>query len=322
MGCSGNGGNTNLLQAVFDAFGPGCGNLYNETSALYGIDLGGMNGIEPDGGFNSYYSGQYSSLWAWRSIGYSNYNGLQVSLKKDFSHGVLFDLNYTYSKSLDIASESERGIHYLTDSIMNPWNPNQMYGPSDFDLRHQINGYWVAELPFGHGKAYGGNMRGWQDAALGGWQLGGTVRWTSGFPFSAFYGYYWPTNWDEMGWADPTGQPLNEGRTIVNGTPYMFTNPTTAVNAFTAAYPGESGVRNNLRGDGYMSVDMNLSKTWRIPRTDHQNFQIRWSVYNITNTTRFDIYSSQDNVTSGGFGQYLSTLSQPRVMEFSGVYSF
>jgi hypothetical protein len=322
MGCSGSGGNTNLLQAAFDAFGPGCGSLYNETSGLYDIDLFGQNGLEPVGGFNSYYSGQYSSLWAWRSIGHSNYNGLQVSLKKDFSHGVLFDLNYTYSKSMDIGSEAERGIHYLTDSIMNAWDPNQMYAPSDFDLRHQINGYWIAELPFGHGKAFGGGMNGWQNAVVGGWQLGGTVRWTSGFPFSAFQGYVWPTNWDEMGWADTTGQPINTGRTIINGVPYAFSNPTTAVNAFTYAYPGESGSRNNIRGDGYMSIDMNLAKTWHIPRTEHQTFQFRWNVYNITNTTRFDIYGMQDEVTSSGFGQYLSTLSNPRVMEFSGVYSF
>jgi hypothetical protein len=77
----------------------------------------------------------------WRSIGYSNYNALQIGLHKQMSHGLLFGLNYTYSKSLDLESEAERGVQYLTDSIINSWSPSQMYGPSDYDLRHQVNGY-------------------------------------------------------------------------------------------------------------------------------------------------------------------------------------
>jgi hypothetical protein len=300
--CSNGATTPNLLTAIYDAFGPGCGSLYNETSGLYDIDLGYLPGLEPVGGFNSYYNGQYSSLWDWRSIGHSNYNGLQVGLHKDMSHGVLFGFNYTYSKSLDIASEAERGIHYLTDSIMNSWDPNQMYAPSDFDLRHQINGYWIAQLPVRRGKMFGNNMNRFADSVVGGWQLGGTVRWTSGYPVSAFMGYVWPTNWDEMGWANTTGAPIPTGTTITNGVPNAFSNPTTALNAFDYAYPGQSVVRNNIRGDGYFTVDMNLSKNWKI--REKQSFQLRWSVFNVTNSVRFDVYSMQNELDSGGFGDY------------------
>lgn len=318
--CSTGATTANLLTAVYDAFGAGCGSRYNETSGLYNIDLGYLPGLEPIGGFNSYYNSQYSSLWDWRSIGHSNYNALQVGLHKDMTRGILFGLNYTYSKSLDIASESERGVHYLTDSIMNSWAPNQMYAPSDFDLRHQINGYWVAEVPVGRGKSFGSNMNRAADAVVGGWQLGGTVRWTSGYPVSVFAGYVWPTNWDEMGWADVTGQKVQTGTTIVNGVPNIFKNPAQAAGGFDYAYPGESGVRNNLRGDGYFTVDMNLSKTWKVKES--KSFQLRWSVFNVTNSVRFDAYSMQDELDSGGFGDYTSTLSQPRIMEFSGIFTF
>src|SRR5258707_11603118 len=51
---------------------------------------------------------QMTSMYAWSSIGKSNYNGMQVSLKKQVSHGVQFDLNYTYSKSIDITSGAAR----------------------------------------------------------------------------------------------------------------------------------------------------------------------------------------------------------------------
>jgi hypothetical protein len=318
--CSNGATTPNLLTAIYDAFGPGCGSLYNETSGLYDIDLGYLPGLEPIGGFNSYFNSQYSSLWDWRSIGKSNYNSLQVGLHKQMSKGVLFGFNYTYSKSLDIESQSERGIHYLTDSIINAWDPNQMYAPSDFDLRHQINGYWVAEMPVGRGKMLGNNMSHWADAVVGGWQLGGTVRWSSGYPFSAFAGYVWPTNWDEMGWANTTGQPIPTGTTITNGVPNVFTNPTQALNAFDYAYPGQSGVRNNIRGDGYFTVDMNLSKNWKI--RESKSFQLRWSVFNVTNSVRFDVYTMQDELDSGGFGDYTNTLTQPRIMEFSGIFTF
>jgi hypothetical protein len=322
--CSSSTGATtpSLLIATYDLFGPGCGNLYNETSALYLMDLYGFP-TSPVTGLNSFYNSQYSSLWDWRSIGYSNYNALQVGLHKQMSHGLLFGLNYTYSKSMDLESEAERGVHYLTDSIINPWSPSEMYGPSDFDLRHQINGYWVAELPFGRGKQFGGDISKGADAVIGGWQLGGTARWTSGFPASVYMGYVWPTNWDEMGWADLTGQPIKTGTTMINGTPNVFKNPTQASNGFGFAFPGESGSRNTVRGDGYLGVDMNLSKSLKIPHAEQQLVQLRWSVFNVTNTARFDVYAMQDQVeTSNTFGDYSSTLTQPRVMEFALIYKF
>ena len=64
-------------------------------------------------------------------------------------------------------------------------------------------------------------------------------------------GYVWPTNWDEMGWADLTGQPIQTGTTSNNGNPNIFRNPGNcsnaaipcAANGFDYAFPGESGVK-------------------------------------------------------------------------------
>jgi hypothetical protein len=79
----------------------------------------------------------------------------------------VFGLNYTYSKVLDVESTSERGVHYLTEGVVNAWNPRQMYGPGDAELRHPINGYWVAELPFGKGRAIASNAGRVADAIIG-----------------------------------------------------------------------------------------------------------------------------------------------------------
>jgi len=320
--CSTGATTPSLLTAVYDVFGPVCGNLYNETSALYFIDVAGFP-TTPVTGLNSFFNSQYSSLWDWRSIGYSNYNALQIGLHKQMSHGLLFGFNYTYSKSLDLESQAERGTQYLTDSVINSWSPSQMYGPSDYDLRHQVNGYWVAQLPFGRGREFGGNVSKGVDAIIGGWQLGGTARWTSGFPASVYMGLIWPTNWDEMGWADLTGQRIATGTTIADGQPNVFKNASQAINGFNFAFPGESGVRNPIRGDGFFGVDTNLSKSWKIPHTEQQALQLRWSVFNATNSSRFDIYSMQDEVgTANTFGNYTNTLTMHREMELALIYKF
>jgi len=322
LACSSGASTTNVLEAVYDIFGPGCGSLYNETTGNFLIDVYGLPSYLNTGAY-SFYNSQYSSLWDWRSIAWSNYNALQVSLNKQMSQGVMFGLNYTYSKNLDIESMAERGVHYLTDSVINAWNPGQMYGPSDADLRHQINGYWVAQLPFGRGKAIAANANNLLDAVIGGWRLGGTTRWTSGFPVSVFQGYVWPTNWDEMGWSDLTGAPIKTGTTITNGVPNIFKNPTQARAGFDYAYPGESGVRNPIRGDGYLATDMNLSKQWKIPHTESHSFELRWSVFNVFNNTRFDAFAMQDEWdVSQTFGNYTQTLTNPRRMEFAGIYRF
>lgn len=319
--CSSGASTTSLLQAVYDVFGQ-CGDLYNETSALYDIDTGGFPAT-PVGGLYSYYNSQWSSLWDWRSIAWSNYNALQVSLNKQMSNGVMFGFNYTYSHALDIESMSERATHYLTNSVINAWSPQQMYGPGDADLRHQINGYWVVNLPFGHGQALAATAHGALDAVIGGWRLGGTTRWTSGFPVSVFQGYVWPTNWDEMGWSDLTGAPIPTGTTITNGNPSIFKNVAQASKGFDYAYPGESGVRNAIRGDGYMATDLNLAKTFKIPHTESHSFELRWSVFNAFNNVKFDAFSMQDEWdVPTTFGDYTSTLTSPRRMEFAGIYRF
>jgi hypothetical protein len=318
--CSTGKSTTNMLEAVYDVFGPGCGDLYNETSGIFDIDAFGFPAT-PATGLYSYFNSQYSSLWDWRSIAWSNYNALQVSLNKQTSNGVMFGLNYTYSKALDIESEAERGIHYLTDSVINAWDPGQMYGSGDADLRHQINGYWVADMPFGQGKALAGNAHGVVNSLIGGWRLGGTTRWTSGFPASVYMGLVWPTNWDEMGWGDLTGKPIATGTTITNGVPNVFKNAAQAEAGFSYAYPGQSGVRNPVRGDGYLATDMNLSKQWKIK--ERQNFELRWSVFNVFNNTRFDPYHMQDEWdVPTTFGNYTSELTNPRRMEFAGIYRF
>ena len=109
------------------------------------------------------------------------------------SNGVQFDINYTYSKSLDYTSAASRvsfavagyqNIGLVGSRLENAFNPRSQWAVSDFDTTHQFNPNWLAELPFGRGKRFAGNSGSAVDALVGGWQLTGVTRWTSGYPFT------------------------------------------------------------------------------------------------------------------------------------------
>ena len=72
-----------------------------------------------------------------------------------------------------------------------------------------------------------------------------------------------------------------------------FANPTEALTFFRSSLPGEAGIRNELRGDGYFTIDISLSKAWRLGIGRHR-LRFRWDVFNVTNTPKFDVGSLND----------------------------
>ena len=135
----------------------------------------------PKTGPFSFYNPQYATLYNWRSMGTANYNAMQVTLKHAMSHGMQFDFNYTFSKSIDLASDAERvgTIGGIGGQIINAWDPYQFRAPSDFDATHQFTADFVADLPFGRNRHFASNVSRGLDAVIGGWQLSGLVRVTS-----------------------------------------------------------------------------------------------------------------------------------------------
>jgi hypothetical protein len=240
---------------------------------------------------------------------------------------VQFDLNYTFSKSLDLASDAERVGAWaaLSGNVINSWDYKALRGLSDFDTTHQVNGNWIVELPFGKNKHFGSRAGAAKDALIGGWQVSGIYRWTSGFPFSIFNGLTWPTNSQLGGEAMPTVTTLPTTSVSKNGdgTVNVFGNPGAALLEFRHDYPGESGVRNNLRGGGVFGWDMGLGKRWKMPYSESHTVQFRWEVFNVPNTVRFDVQSINTNIDNAtAFGKYTRLLSNPRIMQFALRYEF
>jgi hypothetical protein len=331
---------SSLMQAMYQVYSISS-YAGNEVVGLGNIDL---YGYLTDTSGNSHYfcktpacteglpgdslNNQATALFGWSSIGNSSYHALQLSLRKQSSHGVQFDLNYTFSKSIDITSAASRvgfngGI--LGSQLSNAFSLRQHRAVSDFDVRHQINANWIAELPFGRGKPFAGDAHGVMDALVGGWQLSGLFRWTSGYPFSVGNGYAWASDWNYSGLAQMVSKPKTGVYAQPDGSVSVFANPTAAYGNFTNPFPGQSGSRNVLRGPGYVGVDMGLSKRWRMPVEGH-SLQFRWEVFNVFNQVRFNVQSFSNppsfQQVPSAFGNFTSLLTNPRVMQFALRYDF
>ena len=334
-------GTTDPVQAAYDLF---CGFNANETTAIQILDQSGIPdfnnagvsyhgncGQDPSATIqNCFVNPQYASLYAWRSVGTASYHALQVNLRKRMTHGVQFDLNYTFSKAIDLESDAERVDLLGAGSlglVINAWRPKQLRGVSDFDTPHQFNANWVAELPFGKGKFIGHDAHGLSEAVIGGWQFTCVARWTSGFPVSITNGAAWATNWNFGGNAIQT-QPVTTRLTKdpTTGSVNLFPNSAAllADGAFIKNVPGYSGIRNSLRGDGFAGLDLGLGKRWVMPWKESHALQLRWEVFNVLNLTRFDVQSITKNIDAGGssFGNYSGLLTNPRVMQFALRYEF
>lgn len=306
-------------------------------TALYDMDTSCSPACSIFGPY-AYFAEQYDSLAAISSIGRSNYHAMLVTVRKRYSGGTQFDVNYTLSKSEDMGSQVERGSAFGNSSnggssgfLINSFDAELNYGTSDFDLRHQLNVNGLAELPFGRGKRWGGNAGNFVNALVGDWSVAGLIRLTSGFPFNiSNCRSCWATNWNLTGNAelvDPTRLPPTETtKNLVNNRPSPFTNAAEALAYFRRQLPGEAGFRNLLRGDGYFTVDASLSKSWGLGIADHR-LRFRWDVFNVTNTPKFDVNQLQVTPDVAGFGRYNGTLATcdaqaGRCMQFALRYEF
>jgi hypothetical protein len=286
----------------------------------------------------AYFAEQYDSLAALSTVGRSNYHSMVLTLRRRYRDGLQFDLNYTLSKSEDMGSNVERGSAFgnfgaggYSGFLINSWDPELNFGTSDFDVRHQINANWIYDLPFGQGRAVGGGANGFVNQLIGDWSVAGLVRWTSGFPFNVINcRSCWATNWNLQGNAAlATPGVLPETQTTMNavdGRPSPFVDPEGALEFFRNILPGEQGIRNQLRGDGYFTIDTSVSKAFRIGISDHR-LRFRWDVFNLTNTPKFDVGNLTVTPDRSGFGRYDGTLATcdaqaGRCMQFALRYEF
>lgn len=281
---------------------------------------------------NLFYHPQYAAFSSFGSFAKSDYNALSFSLRQRLGETLTFDLNYTLSESFDNVSGLQTGSSYGSQFLLNPLRPDDNYAYSDFDARHVINANFIFQVPIGRDKKLFGGMNRIADAFVGGWQLAGIVRWNSGLPISSpFDAAQWATNWNVQSNGTQI-RPVEFG--AVRSTQNAFADPQAAFNSFRNARPGETGQRNNFRLPSYSTLDLGLSKSFKMPWSEGHKLQFRWEVSNVLNIQ----YFNADNFTRTTYGLpqdpetgtapatfgnlYTSIQGIPRRMLFGLRYSF
>ncbi|NNE99730.1 MAG: carboxypeptidase regulatory-like domain-containing protein [Pyrinomonadaceae bacterium] len=286
---------------------------------------------------NAFFHPQYAAFSAFGTTASSDYHGGSFSLRQRLGETLTYDVNYTYSKSIDNASGLQTGLSYGSQFILNPLRPDDSRAVSDFDTRHVVNANFVFQLPFGKGRMFDESGM-TLDFFLGGWQLAGVYRFNTGQPINTpFQTGRWATNWNVPSTAVRIA-PLTVQHN--RDTQNVFADPQAALNSFRAPAPGETGDRNAIRLPGYQSLDLGLTKNIMLPWNENHNLQIRWEVFNVTNSQYFTsavrsrsawgIGSDPTNATAARdaqgnflFGKILDSIQgSPRSMQFGIRYEF
>jgi hypothetical protein len=275
------------------------GDFADFTELLSAIGL-----LAPNIGMGS----QFSENTFYTNKGSSSYNGLLATLHKNLGNGLQFDLNYTWSHSIDNVSVIANapaigGYGFICDVL----RPRECRSNSDFDATHYFNGNFIYDLPFGRGQALAGSAPRWLNEIVGGWSLSGLPNWHSG------NAYFSVSNAFVAGYANDapsilTGN-ISDLNIHLNGghgqTLFGFANPTQAKADYTGPVGFNIGSRNNLRGPGYFDMDMGVGKAFPL-RGDTLALRFRVDAFNVFNHPNFA--NPNADITSARFGQITSTV--------------
>jgi hypothetical protein len=225
------------------------------------------------------------TIYTFRSNTFSNYHSLQVHLEKRVSHGLQFEVSYTYSHALDDASSASLGSLNNGD-FRDQRNPAMEYGNSDVDVRHHVVVGYTYELPFGRGKAFAGNASGFLNQVIGNWQVAGITSASTGNWFTVSDPFVNSSNTDAGGavvfnYSRPNVVGNPNGKPCVAGT--FYNTCAFASNLVNGTFGNEG--RNVVRGPGYQNWDVTLGKTF--PVREQMRFEFRADFFNIWNHTNF-----------------------------------
>ncbi len=255
---------------------------------------------------------QYTGLYGNFYDGVSNYNALEITLKRKFSNGLMFAANYTWSKNEDTQTVSN-WAYGDSGLVQNSFDTMADYSLSNTDMPNIFNFSAIYQLPFGSGKPFV-NRAGIVNGLVGGWQLSGILWLHSGSPFT-------PT----MGTANLSGSLQNDWypNRVASGT---IANPSISEWFDTAAFVepapftfGDSG-RDPLLGPSYKDLDLSLHKSFPISKLgEGASFEIRADVTDILNNPNFG--EPDASIGAAGAG-VISSADSEREIQLGARLSF
>ncbi len=279
--------------------------------------------------------------------GFSDYNALQLELRRRFTSGFFGQVNYTLS---DTKTDSSGTAQNRFEAFMDNNRPGLSIGRSIFHVTHVVQANAIYELPFGTGRKWL-NDGGIADWVLGGWQLGGIASWQSGSPISitsarATFNRAGRSGCadqvgcntavttlsadqiksllgvrkvgDKIYWIDPKVIDPLSGRAV--GADNASNAPGFDGQVFFNPSAGEVGNLPVMAFDGpsQFRIDLALSKRFRF--AERYGFELKGEAFNLTNTPSFFI--GDMNVNSTTFGRLTGVNIGSRYMQLSGRFDF
>ena len=251
------------------------------------------------------------------SIGLSNYNALWAVLSKNLGNGLEFNMNYQWTKSMDLNSLGSQGGLTLPDTT----NPKENYGLSDFDVRQHYAATAIYDF---HGKSNNILLSGYQLSTIVQYQTGNPVNIVAGSSsFNGVTGLPRPTRLGpvvrskvqtagltNVTYFQSTG--LAAGGTVCDITNYTSacslevqgTQASATATTSPTVYTGLGTMqRNAFTGPGFADVDLSGQKTTKL--FEGVSFILRADAFDILNHPNFGQPSG--NVQSSTFGQISGT---------------
>ena len=242
------------------------------------------------------------------NVGNSTYHALATRVERRFSRGATFTASYTFSKLIDDAS-SVFDAAILTGPVANfpvadSFNRRLEKDVSNGDIPHAFTASFVYELPFGRGRSRA--LAGWREWVGGGWGVAGIVRAQSGIPVAVSQA----TNFNSFA-------GFGAQRPFRVGNPELPADQRATSRYFnTAAFAaapqfalGDSS-RNPVRGPGYQTLDVAVSKTFAV--SERWRAEFRAEAFNSLNTP--PLGNPNGTFGSAAFGT-ITTAGDPRTFE-------
>jgi hypothetical protein len=260
---------------------------------------------------------QFGSASQIATEGSSNFNALELSLRKGMTHGLSGQVSYTYGHALDNASSYE-GAGFGTERGYNQYQTSLNYGNSDYDARHRLVIAPIYQVPY-HATS---NIFSPRNLLLAGWQVSGIVTFASGHPFDISYqggesyaaycssDYFYYTCPDVPNQIAPLKKlnPHNAASAIkgqlFDGTVSDGTAATAGA-SFADETPGSFGniSRNKYSGPGIDNTNMQVSKDFRYSNEHPARIiELRLESYNVFNHTNFNNPGGNPDNGTSSFG--------------------
>jgi hypothetical protein len=246
------------------------------------------------------------------SNGTSSYNALQLSAQQHLFHGLQWQSNFTWSKTMDTASSGN--ISFGTNQLANPFDLGYNRGISALNVPF----VWVSNLIYTTPALNDKNE--FIKQVLGSWEVSGIVTFQSGFPFTIMGGSG-DNNSGAQQFEDRADVVPGQGLDVRQGGKSNWLNHYFNTAAFTTNAPGTFGNsgKNMLQGPPIRTMDAAIAKNWIFH--ERYSLQFRWEMFNAFNTPSFS--NPGNTVGFGNFGQITSIGPVlPRVMQAGLKFAF